>query len=87
MHRVAPGVILATRLIAAISLPLTASQGAGACGHGSQELAAQQAAAHEEMLASGFVISPRVFSSDGFRRLEERELRLPRDILSEGVPL
>ncbi|MBM3855933.1 MAG: nucleotidyltransferase domain-containing protein, partial [Verrucomicrobia bacterium] len=24
--------------------------------------------AHEEMLASGFVISPRVFSSDGFRR-------------------
>jgi hypothetical protein len=51
------------------------------------DLAAQQAAAHEEMLASGFVISPRVFSSDGFRRLEERELRLPRDILSEGVLL
>ncbi len=41
----------------------------------------------EEMLASGFVISPRVFSSDEFHRLQGRELRLPRDILTEGVPL
>lgn len=40
-----------------------------------------------EMLARGFVISPRVFSPDEFRQLQERELRLARDILVEGVPL
>jgi len=43
--------------------------------------------ATDEMLASGFVISPRVFSTDEFLRLQERELRLPRDIMTEGETL
>lgn len=42
--------------------------------------------ATDEMLASGFVISPRVFSTEEFRRLQDKELRLPRDITTEGVP-
>jgi predicted nucleotidyltransferase len=38
----------------------------------------------DEMLRTGFVFSPRVFTPEEFQELVDRELRLARDILGEG---
>lgn len=43
--------------------------------------------AGEQLLRDGFVFSPRVFAPEEFQRLIDRELRLGRDILEEGVLL
>jgi predicted nucleotidyltransferase len=43
--------------------------------------------ATKQMLTSGFVISPLVFSPREFAELHQRELRLPREILAQGVVL
>jgi predicted nucleotidyltransferase len=40
--------------------------------------------ASDQLLRSGYVFSPRIFTPEEFAELERRELRLPRDILSEG---
>lgn len=41
----------------------------------------------ESLLAHGFVISPQILTPDEFTDLEQRELRLARDIRTEGVAL
>lgn len=43
--------------------------------------------ATRQMLLSGFVISPRLFSPAEFEALNQRELRLPREMLEQGVVL
>lgn len=40
--------------------------------------------ASDQLLRSGFVFSPRIFTPEEFAELQRRELRLPRDILNEG---
>ena len=43
--------------------------------------------ASEGLRQTGFVLAPRIFSTDEFVRLQQRELRLARDILEEGQVL
>jgi len=43
--------------------------------------------ATRQMLNSGFVISPMLFSPAEFEALHRRELRLPREILEQGIVL
>lgn len=38
----------------------------------------------EHLLRTGFVFSPQIFSPVEFQQLQDRELRLARDILDEG---
>ena len=40
--------------------------------------------AHQELMTSFFVISPKIFSPAQFYELHARELRLPREILEQG---
>jgi hypothetical protein len=43
--------------------------------------------ASERLYRDGFVLSPRVFTPEEFQWLLDREYRLGRDILEEGIPL
>jgi predicted nucleotidyltransferase len=43
--------------------------------------------ASAQLYRDGFVFSPRVFSPEEFQRLVDRELRLGRDIIEEGILL